>query len=105
MDVESKRQATVEYAFSPPESFAARPFGLTILLDYKDEVFYPYCKHYYSTTAVNKLLLTDWPCIDILIAVVGKRVFSLSRVQKSSLKTIFRYLSDLYCQILFLIQE
>lgn len=37
MDVESKRQATVEYAFSPPESFAARPFGLTILLDYKDE--------------------------------------------------------------------
>lgn len=38
MDVEPKRQATVEYAFSPPESFAARPFGLTILLDYKDEV-------------------------------------------------------------------
>ncbi|XP_063440197.1 translocon-associated protein subunit alpha-like isoform X2 [Mytilus trossulus] len=37
MEVEAKRQATVEYAFSPPESFAARPFGLTILLDYKDE--------------------------------------------------------------------
>jgi hypothetical protein len=38
MEVESKRQATVEYAFSPPETFASRPFGLTILLDYKDEV-------------------------------------------------------------------
>lgn len=37
MEVESKRQATVEYAFSPPETFASRPFGLTILLDYKDE--------------------------------------------------------------------
>jgi translocon-associated protein subunit alpha len=31
-----KRQATFEYGFVPNEAFSARPFGLTITLNYKD---------------------------------------------------------------------
>lgn len=34
--VEPKREATFEYGFTPSEQFNARPFGLTILLNYKD---------------------------------------------------------------------
>lgn len=34
--IEPKRQATFEYAFTPSETFNARPFGLTINLNYKD---------------------------------------------------------------------
>jgi len=34
--VEPNRQATFEYAFTPSETFNARPFGLTINLNYKD---------------------------------------------------------------------
>lgn len=34
--VEPKRQATLEYAFTPSEAFNARPFGLAIMLNYKD---------------------------------------------------------------------
>lgn len=34
--VEPGRQATFEYGFAPSESFSARPFGLTINLNYKD---------------------------------------------------------------------
>ncbi|KAH9507720.1 SWI/SNF and RSC complex subunit Ssr1 [Bulinus truncatus] len=34
--VEPKRQATFEYGFIPNEAFSARPFGLTITLNYKD---------------------------------------------------------------------
>jgi len=34
--VEPGRQATFEYGFTPSESFSARPFGLTINLNYKD---------------------------------------------------------------------
>jgi translocon-associated protein subunit alpha len=34
--VEPSRQATFEYAFTPSETFNARPFGLTINLNYKD---------------------------------------------------------------------
>ena len=36
--VEPARQATFEYAFTPSETFNARPFGLTINLNYKDAV-------------------------------------------------------------------
>lgn len=36
-DVEPKKQASFEYGFTPSESFAGRPFGLSILLNYKDE--------------------------------------------------------------------
>ena len=36
--VEASRQATFEYAFTPSETFNARPFGLTINLNYKDGV-------------------------------------------------------------------
>ena len=36
--VEPKREATFEYGFTPSEQFNARPFGLTILLNYKDKV-------------------------------------------------------------------
>lgn len=35
-NVEPKRQATFEYGFTPSETFNARPFGLTINLNYKD---------------------------------------------------------------------
>lgn len=35
--VEPKREATFEYGFTPSEQFNARPFGLTILLNYKDK--------------------------------------------------------------------
>lgn len=35
--IESKREATFEYGFTPSEQFNARPFGLTILLNYKDK--------------------------------------------------------------------
>jgi len=34
--VESGRQATFEYGFTPSETFSARPFGLTINLNYRD---------------------------------------------------------------------
>jgi len=34
--VSPKRQHTFEYAFTPSEQFTARPFGLTINLNYKD---------------------------------------------------------------------
>lgn len=34
--VEPKRQATFEYGFLPNEAFSGRPFGLTVLLNYKD---------------------------------------------------------------------
>lgn len=34
--VEPSRQATFEYSFTPSETFNARPFGLTINLNYKD---------------------------------------------------------------------
>lgn len=34
--VEPKREATFEYSFAPSETFSARPFGLTINLNYKD---------------------------------------------------------------------
>lgn len=34
--VEPKRQATFDYAFTPNEAFAGRPFGLVINLNYKD---------------------------------------------------------------------
>jgi len=34
--VEPSRQATFEYLFTPSDSFNARPFGLTINLNYKD---------------------------------------------------------------------
>ena len=36
--VESGRQATFEYAFNPSDTFSARPFGLTINLNYRDMV-------------------------------------------------------------------
>ncbi|KAK3085467.1 hypothetical protein FSP39_003825 [Pinctada imbricata] len=36
-EVEGQRQASFEYGFSPNEAFAGRPFGLSILLNYKDE--------------------------------------------------------------------
>lgn len=36
-DVGSRKQATFEYGFTPNEGFAGRPFGLSILLNYKDE--------------------------------------------------------------------
>lgn len=36
--VEPKREATFEYSFAPSETFSARPFGLTINLNYKDAV-------------------------------------------------------------------
>ncbi|XP_061197832.1 translocon-associated protein subunit alpha-like [Saccostrea echinata] len=36
-EVASKRQATFEYGFTPNEGFAGRPFGLSVLLNYKDE--------------------------------------------------------------------
>ena len=36
--VEPKRQATFDYAFTPNEAFAGRPFGLVINLNYKDAV-------------------------------------------------------------------
>jgi len=35
--VEPKRQATFDYAFTPNEAFAGRPFGLVINLNYKDQ--------------------------------------------------------------------
>lgn len=35
--VEPRREATFEYGFTPSEQFNARPFGLTILLNYKDK--------------------------------------------------------------------
>lgn len=35
--VEPKREATFEYGFTPSEQFNARPFGLTVLLNYKDK--------------------------------------------------------------------
>lgn len=34
--VEPKYQATIDYAFTPDEAFAGRPFGLVINLNYKD---------------------------------------------------------------------
>uniref|UniRef100_A0A0B7B7S3 Translocon-associated protein subunit alpha n=1 Tax=Arion vulgaris TaxID=1028688 RepID=A0A0B7B7S3_9EUPU len=34
--IQPKRQATFEYGFVPSDSFSARPFGLTITLNYKD---------------------------------------------------------------------
>jgi len=34
--VEAKHDATFEYAFTPSDSFSARPFGLTINLNYRD---------------------------------------------------------------------
>jgi translocon-associated protein subunit alpha len=34
--IEPSRQATFEYVFTPSETFNARPFGLTINLNYKD---------------------------------------------------------------------
>lgn len=34
--VEPKREATFEYSFTPSETFSARPFGLTVNLNYKD---------------------------------------------------------------------
>ena len=36
--VEPKRQATFEYGFMTNEAFSGRPFGLTVLLNYKDAV-------------------------------------------------------------------
>ena len=39
--VEPKRQATFDYAFTPNEAFAGRPFGLVINLNYKDAVSIP----------------------------------------------------------------
>lgn len=41
--VEPSRQATFEYAFTPSETFNARPFGLTINLNYKDSVSVKIC--------------------------------------------------------------
>ncbi|CAL1539375.1 unnamed protein product [Lymnaea stagnalis] len=35
--VEPKRQATFEYGFVPNEAFSARPFGLAVTLNYKDQ--------------------------------------------------------------------
>lgn len=34
--VEPRRQATFEYGFNPNEAFSSRPFGLSVLLNYKD---------------------------------------------------------------------
>jgi translocon-associated protein subunit alpha len=34
--VEPEKEATFEYGFTPSETFNSRPFGLTILLNYKD---------------------------------------------------------------------
>ena len=36
--VETKKEASFEYGFTPSESFNSRPFGLTILLNYVDSV-------------------------------------------------------------------
>ena len=59
--VESKRQATFEYGFIPNEAFSARPFGLTVNVNYKDDVSdncnygipwsFP-CFHFYSLCPV-----------------------------------------------------
>ena len=36
--VESERERTFEYSFTPSDQFPARPFGLTINLNYRDNV-------------------------------------------------------------------
>lgn len=36
--VEPTKEATFDYNFNPSESFSSRPFGLTVLINYKDGV-------------------------------------------------------------------
>ena len=36
--VEPKKEASFEYGFTPSEAFNSRPFGLAVLLKYKDAV-------------------------------------------------------------------
>lgn len=40
-------QATLSYAFIPADSFAGRPFGLSINLAYKDEVAYDFLNSFF----------------------------------------------------------
>ncbi|XP_060080257.1 translocon-associated protein subunit alpha-like [Ylistrum balloti] len=49
-EVEGNKQATFEYGFTPSETFASRPFGLTILLNYKDDAGTQYQHAVYNDT-------------------------------------------------------
>ena len=46
--VEPKKQATFEYGFIPNEAFSSRPFGLAVLLNYKDTVSTEYIIYFES---------------------------------------------------------
>ena len=59
--VEPNRQATFEYAFTPSETFNARPFGLTINLNYKDAV--SMINHYHLIKARHQQI---WKCLVFL---------------------------------------
>lgn len=46
--VKPKHEATLAYSFIPSESFAGRPFGLNVNLNYKDAVCILHRKYYYT---------------------------------------------------------
>ncbi|KAL8589348.1 hypothetical protein ACOMHN_052351 [Nucella lapillus] len=48
--VESKRQATFEYGFIPNEAFSSRPFGLTVVVNYKDQQGNPFQNAVFNET-------------------------------------------------------
>lgn len=54
--VESERQATFEYGFTPSETFNARPFGLVINLNYKDSE-----GQYYQDAVFNETIQITEP--------------------------------------------
>ncbi|KAL5021688.1 hypothetical protein ScPMuIL_000843 [Solemya velum] len=50
--VEPKKEATFDYSFNPSESFSSRPFGLTVLVNYKDNARNPF-QHAVFNETVN----------------------------------------------------
>lgn len=85
--VKPTEQVTLTYSFIPSESFASRPFGLTVNLNYRDAEGNAYLEAVFNET-VNIIELDEGldgetiflyvflaACI-VLIAVVGQQLFS-----------------------------
>jgi len=85
--VKPKEQTTIAYSFIPSESFASRPFGLTVNLNYRDAEGNAYLEAVFNET-VNIIELDDgldgetiflyvfMAACAVLLAVVGQQLLA-----------------------------
>jgi len=104
--VKPKEQATLSYSFYVDESFAGRPFGLTINLGYRDVEGKPYLDAVYNETisvveieegldGETFFLYVFLAALVVLLLVVGQHVLtSFSKKSSSRKQTIERGTTD-----------